>query len=157
MRAIEMAPPIIATASETANLVEAAKLMRDKGVGDLIITRDGTPYSPTVGVVTDRDIVIHAVACGIEPEAITVADLCTRRPASVRADADLLEITAAMSEHGVRRVIVTDDSRLAGVISMDNIIEALAELMNNLSVMQARQLEYEQEHLVPLEPRRTAS
>ena len=40
---------------------------------------------------------------------------------------------------------------------MDNIIEALAELMNNLSVMQARQLEYEQEHLVPLEPRRTAS
>ena len=53
-----------------------------------------------------------------------------------------------MTEHGVRRVAVTRDSELAGVISMDNVIEATAELLSDLSGMLAQQIDYEQEHLV---------
>lgn len=148
MRAIDLAPPMVVTAEESTSLAEAARMMRHHGVGDLVITRfDGRSTQP-IGIVTDRDIVIHAIACGLDPEEIRVADLCTRKPAAVDADADLFEITIAMNEHGVRRVVVTRDSELAGVISMDNVIEAMAELLGHLSGMLAQQIEDEQEHLV---------
>lgn len=148
MRAIDLAPPMVVTAEESTNLTEAARLMRHHGVGNLVITRfDGSGTRP-IGIVTDRDIVVHAIACKLDPETISVTDLCTREPATVSADADLFEITAAMNEHGVRRVVVTRDSDLVGIISMDNVIEAMAEQLNNLSEMLARQIEYEQEHLV---------
>lgn len=148
MRAIDLAPPMVVTAEESTNLTEAARLMRHHGVGNLVITRfDGSGTRP-IGIVTDRDIVVHAIACKLDPETISVTDLCTREPATVSADADLFEITAAMNEHGVRRVVVTRDSDLVGIISMDNVIEAMAEQLNNISGMLARQIEYEQEHLV---------
>ena len=128
MRAIDLAPPMVVTAEESTSLAEAARMMRHHGVGDLVFTRfDGRSTQP-IGIVTDRDIVIHAIACGL--------------------DADLFEITIAMNEHGVRRVVVTRDSELAGVISMDNVIEAMAELLGHLSGMLAQQIEDEQEHLV---------
>ncbi len=148
MRAIDLAPPMVVTAEESTNLTEAARLMRHYGVGNLVITRvDGGGTQP-IGIVTDRDIVVHAIACKLDPETISVSDLCTREPATVNAEADLFEITAVMKEYGVRRVVVTRDSELVGIISMDNVIEAMAEQLNNLSEMLARQLEYEREHLV---------
>lgn len=157
MRAIDLAPPMVATAEESTNLAEAARRMRRLGVGDLVITRyDGCRIQP-IGVVTDRDIVVHAIACGLDPADISVADLCTREPATVDASADLFEITAAMKEHGVRRVVVTRDSELAGVISMDNVVEAMAELLGQLSVMLAQQIDYEQEHLVAAKPQNNAA
>lgn len=157
MRAIDLAPPMVVTAEESTNLAEAARMMRHHGVGNLVITRfDGRSTQP-IGIVTDRDIVVHAIACGLDPEGISVADLCTRKPAAVDADADLFEITAAMNEHGVRRVIVTRGSELAGIISMDNVIEAMAEVLGHLSAMLAQQIDYEQEHLVPAEPQNNAA
>lgn len=148
MRAIDLAPPMVITSEESTNLTEAARTMRRHGVGDLVITRfDGRSTQP-IGIITDRDIVVHAIACGLDPTEISVADLCTREPATVDADADLFEITAAMNENGVRRVVVTRDSELAGVISMDNVVEAMAELLSQLSGMLAQQIDYEQEHLV---------
>ena len=67
----------------------------------------------------------------------------------VDADADLAEITAAMNIHGVRRVLVTRDSEIAGVVTLDNVIDAMAQIMtNNLSEMLTRQLDYELEHMV---------
>jgi CBS domain-containing protein len=148
MRAIDLAPPMVITAEASTSLAEAAKMMRLHAVGDLVITRFDGYSTKAIGVVTDRDIVVHAIACGLDPGEISVTDLCTREPAAVDADADLFEITAAMNEHGVRRVVVTRDSDLAGVISMDNVIEALADLLNHLSGMLAQQIDYEQEHLV---------
>ena len=157
MRAIDFAPPMVVTAEASTTLTQAAKMMRRHGVGDLVITRFDGFSTKAVGIVTDRDIVVHAIACGLDPAGISVMDLCTREPASVDADADLFEITAAMNEHGVRRVVVTRDSELAGIISMDNVIEALAELLSHLSGMLAQQIDYEQEHLVTDESKNNAA
>jgi len=148
MRAIDMSPPMLATISESASLIDAAKMMRAKGVGDIIVTRSSGGQVLPVGVVTDRDIVVHAVACELNPEKISVADLCTREPATVDADADLTEIAAAMNQHGVRRLLVTRDSEIAGVISLDNVIDAMAEILTNLGETLAHQIDYEQEHFV---------
>ena len=145
MRAIDLTSPMVVTTDEATDLAAAAKMMRDKGVGDLVITR-GRDSKP-IGIVTDRDIVVHAIGCGLDPASITVADLCTRKPATVGAEADLMDIATAMNEHGVRRVLVIRGLELVGIISMDDVIAAMSEMMNNLSAMLGRQLEYEREHL----------
>ena len=157
MRAIDISPPILATVDEYALLAEAAGIMRDKGVGDVIITRLAGGQARPVGVVTDRDIVVHAIACGLNPNELTVADLRMREPVMIDADAGLTEITAAMKQHGVRRVLVTRGTEIAGVISLDNVIDALAEMTTNLSEMLWRQIEFEQSHLVAVKSQDSAA
>ncbi len=157
MRAIDMSPPILATIDESAPLIDAARMMREKGVGDILIVRVGDDGTRPVGVITDRDIVVHALACDLSPDELTVADLCTREPVMVDAEADLAEITMAMNMHGVRRVLVTRDSEIAGVVTLDNVIDVMAQITNNLSEMLTRQLENETAHMVPLKPQDSAA
>lgn len=148
MRAIDISPPILATIDVSAPLIDAARMMREKGVGDILIVRKHGREERPVGVITDRDIVVHAIACRLDLDEVTVADLCTREPISVDADADLVEITAVMKEHGVRRVVVKRDCEIAGIVTLDNVIEAMAEMNNNLSEMLTKQLDYEAEHMI---------
>jgi len=157
MRAIDMSPPMLATIDESAPLLDAAKLMREKGVGDILISSKGVAEAGSVGVITDRDIVVHALACDLNPEDLTVADLCTREPVRIDADAGLAEITAAMNKHGVRRVLVTRNSEIIGIVTLDNVIDAMAEIIGNLSQMLARQFDYEQAHLVPTKSQDSAA
>ncbi len=148
MRAIDISPPILATIEQSAPLIDAARMMREKGVGDILIVQKIGREERPVGVITDRDIVVHAIACDLDLDEVTVADLCTRKPISVDADADLVEITGVMKEHGVRRVVVKRECEIAGIVTLDNVIEAMAEMSNNLSEMVTRQLDYELEHMV---------
>lgn len=151
MRAIDISPPILATIDASAPVIDAARMMREKGVGDILIVRKYEREVRPVGVITDRDIVVHAIACDLDLEEVTVADLCTRKPISVDADADLVEITDVMKENGVRRVVVKRDCEIAGIVTLDNVIEAMAEMNNNLSEMLTRQLDYEVDHMVSQE------
>ncbi len=148
MRAIDISPPMLVTLEESAPIREAARMMREKGVGDVVIVRRSGGAERPVGVITDRDIVVHGIACDLDLDAVTVADLCTRKPVSVDADTDLVQVTAVMKEHAVRRVLVLRDGEIAGVVTLDNVIEAIAEINNNLSDMLTRQLDYEIEHMV---------
>ncbi|MCH8335269.1 MAG: CBS domain-containing protein, partial [Proteobacteria bacterium] len=122
-----MSPPILATIDESTPLIEAAKMMREKGVGDLLIARMSDRAARPVGLITDRDIVVHAIACDLKLDELTVGDLCTRDPVTV--DADLAQITAAMSKHGVRPVLVTRDSEIAGIVTLDDVIDAMPPIM----------------------------
>lgn len=149
MRAIDISPPILATIEESAPLIDAARMMRDKGVSDILIVRKNGREERPVGIITDRDIVVHGIACDLNLDDVTVADLCTRKPITVDAEADLVEITLVMKEHGVRRVLVKRDCEIVGVVTLDNVMETLAEIGNNLSEMLTRQLDYEVEHMVP--------
>jgi len=151
MRAIEISPPMLATIDEAAPLIDAARMMREKGVGDIVIVRKVGRDQRPVGVITDRDIVVHAIACDLDLDEVSVADLSTREPISVDAEADLVEITEVMKANGVRRVVVKRDCEIAGIVTLDNIIEAMAEMNNNLSQMLTRQLDYEIAHMVSQE------
>lgn len=148
MRAIDLTPAEVVTTDESTSLMEAAKLMRRHGVGDIVITRGSGRAMQPIGMITDRDIVVHAIACDLDLETITAGDLRLRGLITVKPDADLTEITATMNEHGVRRLLVAENSELLGLVSVDAVIEAMAELSNNLTGMVARQIEYEQEHIL---------
>jgi CBS domain-containing protein len=157
MRAKDLIPPEVITADASTSLTQAAKLMREHGIGDIVISRGSGHAMKPIGVITDRDIVVHGIACDLDLDTITAGDLRVRELITIKPDADLSEITATMNEYGVRRLLVATDSELLGVISMDDVIWAMAELANNLTGMVARQIEYEQKHILRKKPQESAA
>jgi CBS domain-containing protein len=106
-----------------ADLVDAARLMREHHVGLLVVSAEGRP----LGVITDRDIVLVAVAAGIDPQAVTVRDAMTPDPVTLTADTALEEALDSFRMAGVRRAPVVDDGgRLVGVLSVDDVVDHLA-------------------------------
>jgi CBS domain-containing protein len=157
MRAIDLNPSDVVTTDESTSIMDAARLMRYKGIGDIVVTRGSGSETQPIGLITDRDIVVHAIACDLDLDTITAGDLQGRELATVGPEADLTEITAAMKQYGVRRVLIATDSELLGLISMDDVIEAMTVLLNNLSAMLLGQIQYEKEHILPAEAQDTAA
>jgi CBS domain-containing protein len=99
-------------------LDEAAQAMRDAGIGDVVITEGPT----LAGVVTDRDIVVRAVAEKLSPDTTTIGDIATRELMMVPATATVEEAVRAMRERSVRRLLVCDaDRKLVGIISLSDV------------------------------------
>lgn len=99
----------------------AAKRMRDADVGALLVAdEDGT----LSGVITDRDIVTGCIASGHDPAKCQVATLTDKVPVMVDAEADLAEILKTMGRSKVRRLPVTEEGRLVGVIGISDLVKA---------------------------------
>ncbi len=108
-----MAEPISVPADAT--LVEAARLMRDAALGDLLIT-DGQRLR---GVVTDRDIVVRGLAQDRSPADTTVADVGSTDLITVTPDDDIDTAILLMRAHAVRRLpVVEDGDVLVGLVSL---------------------------------------
>jgi CBS domain-containing protein len=91
---------------------EAACAMRDWGVGAILIVSNGSLY----GLVTDRDLVVRAVAEERGPDE-PVGPLSSANLIGVDADADVHEAMRLMRQHGVRRLPVLEDGQVAGIVS----------------------------------------
>jgi CBS domain-containing protein len=116
-------------------IAEAAKLMRQHHVGTLVVVEevDGSRRIP-VGIVTDRDIVVEIVAPGLDPAVITVGDIATPELVTARENEGLLETIEIMRHRGVRRLpIVGVEGELVGIVSVDDILETLAEQLGDLA------------------------
>ncbi|MCV7150071.1 CBS domain-containing protein [Mycolicibacterium pyrenivorans] len=109
---------------ENANLVEAAKRMRDLGVGALPICRDDDRIQ---GMLTDRDIVVKAIAADKDLRTTSAGELAQGRIYYVDADAGVDEMLLVMEEHQVRRLPVIDDHRLIGIVTEADIARHLPE------------------------------
>lgn len=105
-------------------LVDAARMMRDLGVGALPICGEDDRMS---GIITDRDIVIHCLAESKDPRATRAADLAHGKPFYVDADADVDDVLQQMMEHRVKRMPVIDNRRLVGMISEADLAKNLSE------------------------------
>jgi CBS domain-containing protein len=99
-------------------LDEAAQAMRDQGIGDVVVTE-----GPTLsGLVTDRDIVVRAIAEGLPPQTTTLASIASRELIMVEQSASVEDAVRAMRERGVRRLLVCDpDRKLVGIISLSDV------------------------------------
>jgi CBS domain-containing protein len=99
------------------SLVDAAREMRDGDIGSVIVTDGGR----VAGIVTDRDIVVRAIADGREPRSTTVGDVCSSGPRTLEPG-DSVEVAAqAMGENGIRRLPVVRDGELVGVVSLGDL------------------------------------
>lgn len=110
------------TLTPEATVEEAAKLMAQHDVGAIpIVGTDGEPH----GIVTDRDLVLRVVAFRKDPSTTHVRDVMTEEAlVTISPDAQVSEARALMAERRVRRILVTKEGRLVGVVSMGDIAEA---------------------------------
>lgn len=123
----------VVTVTPTTTLAECAQIMRRQHVGSVVVIDDKGERDDPRGIVTDRDIVIETVAVGLDATTLTASDVMTAPLATVRDDDDILDALAKMREHGVRRLPVLDVAgNLSGIITVDNLLEALAEQLDSL-------------------------
>lgn len=117
--------PSIVFARRSTCLQEAAAIMRSSHVGALVVTDDRPDADRPVGIVTDRDLVIKAIADGLSPYGCTVGEIMTEALATVLRTDTLKQALELMRERGVRRLAVAEpDGALAGIISLDDIVDA---------------------------------
>ena len=105
-------------------LVEAARKMRDLGVGALPICGEDHRLK---GMLTDRDIVVNCIAEGGDPNTATAGELADGKPVTIGADDSIEEALHTMTEHAVRRLPVIDGHDLVGIVSQADIAKNLPE------------------------------
>lgn len=105
-------------------------MMRDENVGSVIITNEGKP----VGIVTDRDITTRVIAEGESPDDYTAENIMSEALCTGTSEMGLYEAAEMMSEHGVRRLPICDESeQLVGIITADDLTELLSTEMEYVS------------------------
>ena len=116
-----------------STILEAARLMRNRHVGDLVVMEEEAELSAPVGIITDRDIVLSVVAQNVNPEAITVGEVMGGGLIVAKEEDGIRETLERMRRHGVRRIpIVSDGESLVGIFTLDDSLELLAEEMGEL-------------------------
>jgi len=115
------------------NIAEAAKLMRVFNVGDLIVVAQAKEGNRPVGILTDRDIVMRVVADERDPKSVKVADIMGKEVVTGSEEDGIYESIERMRTQGVRRLPVVDEKGyLAGILSVDDILEFLGEEVSSL-------------------------
>jgi CBS domain-containing protein len=125
----------VVSVAEDADLVAAARAMRERHVGMLVVTRPlGAGGEEPIGIVTDRDIVVAVIAREADPRELRVGDVMTPGAITVSQGASIDEALHRMRETGVRRLPVVDGSgRLAGLVSVDDIVDHVAGMLLNVA------------------------
>jgi CBS domain-containing protein len=107
--------PITLPADRSA--VDAAELMRDRDIGDVIVMEQNR----AMGIVTDRDIVVRVVASRQEPAQVKLADICSKELHTVKPTDPVEEAINLMREKAIRRILAVEDDRPVGIVSIGDL------------------------------------
>ena len=131
MPIIEYCTKQVITALGNQTVFDAAKQMRDKNVGSIVVLdSDKKP----IGMVTDRDIVVNVVALGKDSKSTLLKDIMSKNAVVLRQDQGIFETTQMMSEKGVRRIPVVDaEGKLAGIICLDDLMMTFGREVANIA------------------------
>jgi CBS domain-containing protein len=105
------------TVEPSATLTEVARIMRDDDIGAVVLVENGA----AAGLVTDRDIVVRAIADGRDPNATSVGEVASRDLRTLTPDQNVEDAIALMREWDVRRVVVIQDGRPVGILSLGDV------------------------------------
>jgi CBS domain-containing protein len=108
------------TVPATAFTLDAARLMKEQDIGDVIVLDDDA----VCGIVTDRDLVVRVLAEGRDPRSTKVADVCSRDMTTVSADDPAERAVVLMRDKALRRLPVTDHGKPVGVVSIGDLAVA---------------------------------
>jgi len=130
---------------QDVSVTEAAMLMKQHHVGDLVVVEKQGEKTLPIGIITDRDIVIEVIAKKADPDALIIKDIMSTGLVTVEEKQALLDTLTLMQNQGVRRIIVVDaQGSLQGLLSADDAIELIAEAINNLTKLVKREISHEE-------------
>ena len=141
MRAGEVCIREVVTAERGEAVVDAARRMAEHGVGDLIVVaRDGKLVRP-IGIVTDRDLVLHVLARPDKnPSKVTVGDVMQPQLVTAVETDELDDVLVKLRRHAIRRIPIVDaQGGLQGVVSLDDVIEWIYEQMRAVTALVEQQ------------------
>ncbi|MEA2396763.1 MAG: hypothetical protein QOK25_319 [Thermoleophilaceae bacterium] len=107
----------VETVEPSDSAVDAAKKMKSADTGAILVTDDGD----LKGIVTDRDIVVNAVAEGKDPSDVKVEEIASTDTTTIEPDADIDEAIKLMREHKFRRLPVVEDGQPVGIVSLGDL------------------------------------
>jgi CBS domain-containing protein len=149
MTVMDVCKKPVETASPDETVVEAARRMRDRHVGDLVVA---DTHGRPVGILTDRDIVVSVVAQSPDRLAeLRVGDVMTPDPATVRAQEPLDTALAQMRALGIRRLpVIGTEGQLEGIVAFDDVVGFVARELGKLADLVTREQAYERNARKPV-------
>ena len=127
----------VVTVSKDTTVQEAARLMRAKKVGALVVVNNGKPE----GILTDRDITVNVVAQQRDPEAVRVREVMRTNPTVIREDQGILDAARILGARGVRRLpVVGKGGKLVGIVALDDLLMLFGREMGHVASALARGL-----------------
>lgn len=105
------------------SIAEVARLMRDQAIGDVLVTESDR----LCGMVTDRDIVVRALADARDPMRTSIRDVCSADLITLSPDSSTSEAVRLMRDNAIRRIPVVENGRPVGIVSMGDLAVELDE------------------------------
>ncbi|MGD0676325.1 MAG: CBS domain-containing protein [Polyangiaceae bacterium] len=119
----------LATISPQETVEQAARIMRDRGVGSLVVRDAGH----LAGIITDRDLVVRVLAEGVDPTSARVGNFVTYGAITASVHEDLETAAERMRLHGIRRLPIVDDQGDAvGIVTADDLLVLLGRELSNV-------------------------
>ena len=113
--------PLPRAMDASASVMDAAEIMRDSDIGDVVVLEDQRLY----GILTDRDIVVRVLAEGSDPATVRVGQVCSRELTTIRPTASVGEAVRLIREKAIRRLpVVEEGGDVVGILSMGDIAVA---------------------------------
>jgi CBS domain-containing protein len=112
---------------------DAAKLMREFNVGDLVVVEEREGRRVPIGILTDRDIVVKIIAEDVDMDVLQVDEVMGAELFTAGEEGDILGTMKRMRSEGVRRMpVVNADGGLEGIITLDDLLPLVAEQISDL-------------------------
>jgi CBS domain-containing protein len=130
---------VVITGKESS-IIDVARLMRQYHVGDIVIVETTADRTKPVGIITDRDIVVELLACDVSLDAVSVGDVMSFELVTAREHDSIWETIQRMRMKGIRRIPVVDEhDAVQGILTVDDLLEVLAEELIMLAKVPERE------------------
>lgn len=125
MKVKEIMSANVETIKPSSSLRATARTLSNLNVGALPVVDDGK----LVGIITDRDVSVHAIAIGREPQSTDVQTVMTKEVFTCKEDHSLAEAAEIMEQHNIRRLaVVNENGDVVGILTVDDIAQVSHEL-----------------------------
>ncbi len=118
----------VVVAERDTGIVELAQLMRTHHVGDVVVVEKQGELVVPVGIITDRDIVMELIAAQVDLDSVTTGDVMSPELITAGEKEGIWDTLQRMRSKGIRRLpVVNEDGGLEGILTVDDLIDLLAE------------------------------
>ena len=135
----------VVIAEKDTGIVELAQLMRKYHVGDVVVVEKHVDRMVPLGIITDRDIVVELIAKEVDLESVSSGDVMSTELITGKQNDGLWDTLQPMRSQGIRRLpVVSEEGSLEGILTVDDLIELLAEELGILAKIAGRGQKFEE-------------